>query len=696
MVASRPFLFIVSVAVFLFSVGLPAQPFLDWAGVIEYERDLFILDLEMQEGNLRIAGEMSGVADFDPSPGVFTLGHKTLGLSGYFSATYDSTGKLIWPVGWDASSLSYPISLAPLDSGDFVIGGNFRNDLYLEPYPSTAVKLTTKPNEQQLFLAKYGPFGSLQWGFGLPTSKSASFKKSRIDDLVSDNENNLYLLGMSNDEIDLDPGPNKNIFGTKDSVGQFVAKYDTDGAFKWAVEIINSYYALAGDITIDNGSNLCYRGQFGTDTVVVIDKSGRTIKLFPEILNTGSSYLVSVDSAGNYRYSLIFNTTVWPCMSPDGSLYAYGMYRDTVDIEPGPGRTMIGKPGGKGAFISKFNQEGDFQWGFSIEGDNKSIDISAFEFDAFGNLYLSGYVFDSVDFDPSSSSYFTKERGVFLAKYDPRGQFLWNTVFSTFRGRFTRIAIDNNNIYMSGRFEDSIDLHTGIDTSSFLYPGEDNAFLAKFNCRSIYDTVFASICSGDEYLFQGEVYSRSGVYAHSYRHATVCDSSVLLFLEVKAEPYVTRMGQKTLKANTSNASYQWVDCDNGYASIAGATSQSFTPSVNGNYAVIVSQGGCSDTSDCMAITSVGAAYSVPTTPVSLYPNPAQSSIRLSFSLDKGSSATISIFSMEGRELIKKQMDTLPVGQQTIRMDVSDLPAGLYHVLLVADNKRAMKKMALIR
>lgn len=60
-----------------------------------------------------------------------------------------------------------------------------------------------------------------------------------------------------------------------------------------------------------------------------------------------------------------------------------------------------------------------------------------------------------------------------------------------------------------------------------------------------------------------------------------------------ASPIDVTVGQvgPTLSANNSGATYQWVDCDNGNAPITGATSQSFTPSNSGNYAVIITEGG---------------------------------------------------------------------------------------------------------
>ena len=44
--------------------------------------------------------------------------------------------------------------------------------------------------------------------------------------------------------------------------------------------------------------------------------------------------------------------------------------------------------------------------------------------------------------------------------------------------------------------------------------------------------------------------------------------------------------------------YQWLNCDNGYAPIAGAIAQSYQPEYEGDYAVEVTFGACIDTSNC--------------------------------------------------------------------------------------------------
>jgi len=76
----------------------------------------------------------------------------------------------------------------------------------------------------------------------------------------------------------------------------------------------------------------------------------------------------------------------------------------------------------------------------------------------------------------------------------------------------------------------------------------------------------------------------------------------------------------TLIANAEGATYQWLDCDDGYAPISGETNQIFVATEDGNYAVEVTQNGCTDISDCISVTNSGINISS-ANGINVYPNP---------------------------------------------------------------------------
>jgi len=64
----------------------------------------------------------------------------------------------------------------------------------------------------------------------------------------------------------------------------------------------------------------------------------------------------------------------------------------------------------------------------------------------------------------------------------------------------------------------------------------------------------------------------------------------------------------TLTASATGASFEWINC-NGNIPVQGDTNQSFTASVTGSYAVVITQNGCVDTSNCFT-ANVGCSTTI--------------------------------------------------------------------------------------
>lgn len=84
----------------------------------------------------------------------------------------------------------------------------------------------------------------------------------------------------------------------------------------------------------------------------------------------------------------------------------------------------------------------------------------------------------------------------------------------------------------------------------------------------------------------------------------------------------------SISANAIDATYQWIDCATGNI-IDGANEQVYTPLVTGNYAVIVNDGFCADTSECafveVIIEDIQSYYE---NLVHVSPNPFESTIHI--------------------------------------------------------------------
>jgi len=132
----------------------------------------------------------------------------------------------------------------------------------------------------------------------------------------------------------------------------------------------------------------------------------------------------------------------------------------------------------------------------------------------------------------------------------------------------------------------------------------------------------------------------------------------------------------TLTANQTGAAYTWVDCNNGNQPIPGATAQSYTATANGSYAVIVEQNGCSVTSNCVAITTVGLD-DLKAGLFRVYPNPTSTVIHIELEKATG----IRLMDVTGKLILEEN------GATVYTIDVTHLTTGLY-IIETAEGAKA--------
>lgn len=137
----------------------------------------------------------------------------------------------------------------------------------------------------------------------------------------------------------------------------------------------------------------------------------------------------------------------------------------------------------------------------------------------------------------------------------------------------------------------------------------------------------------------------------------------------------------TLTATATGVDYQWVDCNNNNAPIDGANEQSFEATESGSYAVILSSGDCSETSECTSMTMTGVDELQGRDAFAVYPVPFSDKLTVRTNGTLGS-VRVEIFNLTG-QLVMDQTH----GGMEITLHTADLPSGCYVLRLTAENSR---------
>lgn len=140
-----------------------------------------------------------------------------------------------------------------------------------------------------------------------------------------------------------------------------------------------------------------------------------------------------------------------------------------------------------------------------------------------------------------------------------------------------------------------------------------------------------------------------------------------------------------LTSNSTVGTYQWVDCNNGMSAVTGETNQSFTPTTNGSFAVVIIGGSCTDTSACYTIEGIGFS-SLSEISFEVYPNPSQGEFVVR--TNGHDNARVSIVSVDGKMIVSNQSITSSI----TKFDLEQIESGIYFVTVQNDNGRSSKRL----
>lgn len=229
---------------------------------------------------------------------------------------------------------------------------------------------------------------------------------------------------------------------------------------------------------------------------------------------------------------------------------------------------------------------------------------------------------------------------------------------------------------------------TGIYTDVYTtVNGCDSTIVLTLNVNPVYnETTSATICDGESYTFGTQSLTTAGTYTEVFQSVSGCDSTVELTLTVNTVDVTVSVSGHTITANSGNGTYQWIECVNGTL-IAGATSQDFTPTANGLYAVIVTENNCSDTSDCETISTIGLDEEVFVS-VNVYPNPNDGKFWLELNGMTSETIIVEVTNMLGQIITSREISD--AGKH--EFDLGMVERGVYNLRFSSNSGIVLKQI----
>lgn len=480
-----------------------------------------------------ITGQLYNTSDFDPSSAVSNL--TSSAGSSFFIGKYDLlTCNLLHAftpqeaVGGNENGKR----IRKDASGNLYAMGSFIGTV---DFDASAVTATlSSPVAQGIFITKQDPSGNYIWAKCIVVDQMNFGSQCDASDLFVDVSGNIYLTGSYNGTIDFDPSAaTSTLTSSGNSQDAFFAKYDNSGNYVWAKSIggVGSFVGAENGCAINSDAtgNVFVAGYFQTTTD--FDPSAATATLSTTGFAEFAMFMAKYDLNGNFIWTkgIIGSANKIPTsmVIDNSNVYLAGYFSGSADFDPAAPVYMLTSSGSEDAFISKYDLNGNFVWANKIGGSAQDVGNSIV-LDLSGNIYMTGYFYSTVDFDPSASVSNLVSSGNsdgYIAKYDNAGNYLWAKRFGgTNLELGESIDLDvNNNVIISGYFYGTSDFDPSTNVSNLVSAGNADCFLAAYDNSGNYSWAFSFGDVGIDRAYS--VLTQNGdIYLMGYYAGTVdCD-----------------------------------------------------------------------------------------------------------------------------------------------------------------------------
>ena len=331
-------------------------------------------------------------------------------------------------------------------------------------------------------------------GYGTSSIDNLEPGMSLANDVALDSEQNVIITGNSNDSIDFDPGANQLILFTADQ-SPYLAKYDASANLIWAHVFPSGWSASGNSVTVDQNDNVIFTGK--AHGPIDFDPGPGEFILGESNPNSGFAFFAKFDPDGNFILAKEFHGNFGAIPNrvlcdDAGNILIAGRFYGALDIDPGPDEYILNGQNG-GGFWAKFDPAGNLIYGKSLSGISNIGDLTDISICDNGDILLSGYFGNMVDFDPGADEFLMQAASAsdrFFGRYTSDGELIWvkrlnlNSYGCCSPSEYICIRENGEgDILIAGNFKQTADFDPG-PGHSYLSGGlTTSSYFAKFSAQ---------------------------------------------------------------------------------------------------------------------------------------------------------------------------------------------------------------------
>ncbi|NDK08216.1 prepilin-type N-terminal cleavage/methylation domain-containing protein [Candidatus Gracilibacteria bacterium] len=355
------------------------------------------------------------------------------------------------------SSFSGGVSLIKKDNlGNIYVGGNNMDEAWDYGYVS-----------------KYDSQGNQLWKKSL---RGTSYEA--IYSMEVDSNGNVYAGGEFRGTINLGSGISITSAGNDDG---YLIKLDTNGNPLWAKNISTSYYEYVYGVNLDGNGDIYINGTFQYNYTInfgggiTVSSSGSQDGFFAKYNSSGVPiFAKKIGGAYNDGINkMIFDN--------NGNKYIFGSIQSpTMNFGSGVSIVKNSLNYDYDGYVVKYDSNWIPLWAKSIgSADGGSDGINNLIGDKFGNIYLIGKFFGTLNFGGGITITSAGYDDGYIAKYDSNGNPLWaKSLGGTGNDNIGNLVLDTDgNPYVSGGFNGNVT----IGGTTYTSRGSNDSYIVKYD-----------------------------------------------------------------------------------------------------------------------------------------------------------------------------------------------------------------------